>query len=430
MNKNWLAHIRTLILVVLVGLSLLLSYWLWVGDFQNATEVGIGEPLPLAATEYPIASQLGRPYRIILSQHSAASLSVALPETHSYNQWLTLLQSVRVTALQEIPAFPKRTLDEVEYDFGVPLSAALLQQWVPNIEPTGYVQYSGLILLYQTSSNGPVWLGLTSGGVDYEAQTNLSTVSLYNQITEAVRAQPWSIWTTVQSNNDLPSSYTQLSTSTWTTNAISLLPVVHSFFVNPLVVTRIQEDNNTTLWTDGSRAVQWTKHPDEITYQDPNANGKRIENLDTLELAARFVRDHGGGPNNLIATHVQSNASGETITLVPYVDGLPILNGSNDYQVVIRAGRVVSFSRPLYNLASEIDSTRGNALNGWQLLNVLKTILSVQQIKQIQQIQLGLDEQDEGSIVSLIPAYFVQLPKGQQLIIDAIDGHVLGGDLP
>ena len=43
-----------------------------------------------------------------------------------------------------------------------------------------------------------------------------------------------------------------------------VLPLVHTFFVNLQAISHIQQDANTSLWTDGSRAVLWDKKTQDL----------------------------------------------------------------------------------------------------------------------------------------------------------------------
>jgi regulatory protein YycH of two-component signal transduction system YycFG len=428
MKHRPIALAKSIFLTILVLVSLLLSYWLWVGNFENATEVGFTESFSIPPTTTPALPQVSAPYREVLAVQSAAEVSVAQPGSPTYALWLNQLRTLDVSELQPVATFPEKTTLQVEYDFGTPLTYDLLEYWLPHLNASALANYDGTVLLFQTKANGPVYLGLSSDGSNYEGKTNINGVQMAAILQGETRTTPWSVWMTENRTSYIPAGGQVWTASTWDLEEEPVLPIVHSFFVNPQVLTRIQENPTTVLWTDGSRAVQWSQVSDTLLYQDPNAATVHSTSQSALSMATRFLQDHGGGPSTSYAFQTDSAMSNEeTVRFVPYVDGLPIAGVNYEYQVTIRNNRVASIERPLNVRGTELKSEQHPVLDNWKLLAVLKEHMTKTTIQSIASIKLALYPEVKGSVLHLQPAYFLRLSGGRTWVVDAFNGRILKG---
>jgi regulatory protein YycH of two-component signal transduction system YycFG len=429
------SRLRSILLFLLVLISLVQSFAIWHGDWLNHSEAGLSDlptPSPVTSTS-PQIQDAEAPYQIVLQTGKQAKYSVQLPGTSDYEDWMQQLASLSINGLKPVLQSNTATgFRAVRIEFGNSLDRTSLQQIVPSLANAAFPERTQTITLFQTGDSQPVMIDLSAPGEpdDYLGRTDINPSDFDGFITAAVTDDPWLLWN-ADAQSFLPLKSQSLKRYTWKSHQPSLMPLVHSFFVNPNALTRIQEQNGEILWTDGSRAVQWSKANGRLVFEDPNAASTgNAGTTNQLNTALSFIQNHGGGPSHLMPygqNAQNSNLGATTYRLRPIVDGLPVLENSPVYQVTLDEGHVIEFQRPTMDQAVGTVHTKVNTMSGSKLLDVLQKQLKLPDANQWTLVYGYAVMANGGGHDELEPAVELTSPSGHDVEIDAVGGQVIKG---
>lgn len=424
------ARLKSAVLTLLVVSSLVLSYMLWHGNWTNTAEVGLSA-LPIIPTAAsPVGPEVNRPYQIVVSSIHPARAVVSVPDSSNYNGWLKRLNSLRFTGLHQVPQWLRpNKVNMVECDFGALLSTQELLPIMSGLENSTFSVKASSVILYQASPGGPVSLVLTSQGGTFVAAADVTPRQFATWLKETSKQPSWQTWNLANSNY-VPGAGVLVPQLVFQVKTVSEMPMVDSFFVNPQAITRIQESNQSVIWTDGSRAVRWDQKQGDITFEDPNVGVSSPTRVSNIQTALAFIRAHGGSPSSAVLFSETSFFNGDNTqayTLQTYVDGYPIIDTLGNYTIELQNGHVLRYERPLLNLGPQISSTLVPVLTGTDLQAVLHK-LAPTTARQSLTVQLGYVTESNGpNEVMLSPAYNVSQGGVALWTIDAITGAVLKG---
>ncbi|GGI95227.1 hypothetical protein GCM10010885_01030 [Alicyclobacillus cellulosilyticus] len=418
---------KTLLLALLVGVSLVESFWLWRGLWQNSTEVGIGQAPLLPAAAQPDARTVTRPVEIRVKYAGTGRPSVLLPGDPAYQDWLTRLARLSLRNLHPVANAPDDGTTVV-FQFGTTLDHPTLSRWVPALRNTPLAVAAETVTLYLPIGSDTVYLALASRSGDYVAETDLPP----NLFANAIRSTVWSARFVSWNGSDgwVPLKPMEVAASTWRTDRAGLMPLVRSFFVNPAALTRIPENTATWVWTDGSRVVRWDEAQDALTYEDPNQTAPLRRRLPALQLALGFVRTHGGVPADTVVEEEDDSIFADALqafTFVPYDQGLPILSDGTAYEADVSHGTVVRFTRPLRERVRRTRVWQVAVLSGsqmWKALQRIEPAISPGDVT----VVFGYAVRPHGAdAVDLLPAYFISESGIVMWVLDARTGSVMEG---
>ena len=368
------ARFKTALLTLLVAVSLFLSYLLWQGNWQTNSEIGLSPMPTLPASASPTMKQVTQPVQIVVSGAAIGRLTAVSLGNPDYQDWLKRLQAVHLSGFHPVPRLPAKMLPVVEFDFGAMLDHRELMQWIPSLQSSSLSAQGERVLLYQTSAHGPVLLGIDSPAGGFVANTDIHGLQFADWVNTSLRGSAWDLWPGT-SNSAIPAAGQTVPELQYQTTSPLMLSLVYSFFVNQQVLTRIQEGPASVIWTDGSRAVRWEQSNHQLVYEDPNASQGGTTGGGSLSQAVTYIRDHGGavtGVNLLLDNFQSDGGTTNSFTFRGYVGGLPILDGSQDFEVQLDNGRVVRFRRPLLNLNSQIAHKEVHVLSATALADLIR----------------------------------------------------------
>lgn len=427
--RKWVHHGLTGLLTVLVLTSFVLSYLIWQGGGQQDTsEASFTQPDEIATSPYPQDARAMDPYQILAKAAGKSTYGVLLPNTQLYNEWMSKLLTVDVFQFHSggSDAPPARS-DSVQVGFGVVLKRKDLATKIPSIQTTFQVEASQ-ITLYQMSPSSPVNCIFSSPDFTYHASTDMNPLTFHRFLLSATSGTEWKLWG--QDGSVIPASPLKMKTMDWTLSSPPLLPLVHSFFLNPQVISRFQSSPFTEIWTDGSRAVTVDQNSSTITYDDPNTESGGTSYEDELQTVFGFVRDHGGGPRSVIAylnadeTDVPNT---DTYTLLQYVDGYPLMNAIGKYQVQITTGHITQYQRPIRALSTRRTEKNVTIMAYDGLLRAIEKLAPASP-PQSYDVQLGYSiVKNTSGKAQLIPTYTVSLRQVVLWTINAQTGKALQG---
>lgn len=426
-------HLKTWVLFLLVLGSLVLSDLLVHGEFENPTETGLPEMSnSIPASVLPTLTQVLQPTRILFTSARPMGISVALPGTSEYNSALATLESAQVSNIHSIHKLPSIFHGSQAFEFPTLPESRLLSKWLdPQLISTLSNVDAVTVYLIDSKSQG-VQIAMQIGNTVLTGQTDVDVAQFQAVVQRTVATAPWSSLAAITESSYVPDTTMTLPIETWQTADADLLPLVHSFFVNPQILTRIRENPTTLLWTDGSLAVQWNQTTDTLIYQDPSTPTTDSSQQPDDETAINFVHNHGGGPSSSYLTMIQAFPQIYTneYQLMSYRHGLPIFSPSLTYTITVEQNLVVNFTRPLWSLVRLTASKKESILPAKQLRTVLLRRQSANALAS-DQITLGylLTKLKPGK-VQIKPVYQVRTATGKYFTIDASTGvPVPGGDI-
>jgi regulatory protein YycH of two-component signal transduction system YycFG len=431
-----LAHLKTALLVLLVGLSFVLSYTLWQGNWQETSEVAFTDAPGITSAPSPQAGDVAVPYQIVFTATDPGLHAVGMPDSPLYTEWMKRLENIQIKGLRPAEAaWTKPAALTVEYDLGGTVAVNHIARWLPSpIAKVAPIHSIGRVTLYvaRPSAKSPEQVEIRIDGTDspYVAETDISAAKFKSDLSVLVKQYPWRTWNAA--NGPLvPAQDTTLPVVQMTTDTPSVLPLVHSFFVNPRALTRIQEGDRTVLWTDGSQVVWWNQRDQTLTYTDPNPSRVAANAEPDLSDATEFVRNHGGARQNTVLYRTDDFGNTSTYYLRTYLNGIPILGENQTYQIELRDGRVVQYQCPLTDLTTRVGESTVKVMGMNRLHQVLTAMLSKLgkgDVRDVTNVELGYYMADSrGATVSLVPAYFVYQAGDLFAVLNAQNGAVLKG---
>lgn len=418
--------LKTGVLAVLVVISFGLSYLLWNGNWKNTTEAGFATTNALSPSDFPRTLDAAAPYQLLLTAAKPNQASVILPGGSTYQHWLVELESIHLQDFHSINKLPAHTYAKIEFDFSIVLNNAYMLKWLPNLSSTILPTQARTILLYTLNQSGPVFVAVQGDSSLYIGQTDLNGSELVHSVSQTVSASPWAPWD--GKNGDLvPAGKYSMDKLSWEASNTPVLPLVHSFFVNPQILTRIQENPSTILWTDGSRAVQWDKTRQLLNFEDPNFNSQNLYEQADLDTASSFIRSHGGTPKNTVVFETDSSSmlgGASTYTFFPMINGHPVYGTQFSYEIEVYQGHVVRYERPLIELSKQKSAIHESLLNPKSLRSIVEHALGNQNQSNID-LKLGYYPEVKSGVVTLIPSFYIYVNGNLVQILNASTGEAL-----
>ncbi|MCL6636540.1 MAG: hypothetical protein K6T26_01215 [Alicyclobacillus sp.] len=415
-----LGRLKDTLLAVLVLVSVVLSYALWSGQWQQPSELTYTDRAALPAARWPDEQQLTAPRWLWVQ---GGGRTVVLPPGSSlYLQWLQRLAGMEVTNLRLLAVTPPTAGPSVTVQFPLPLTPAQLAAWLPSLSAQAGLHGCQTVTLCPSPDNRRVQLLLAgSGGQVYAADTDWSLPTWKTEVSTALRGPTWVAWTPGQTDSWVPQQGVLMPvyTASWTGKALT--PLVHSFFVSPQALTRLDENAYTVLWTDGSRVVWWDKRRDTLTFADPNTLAHPSGQADDVTTIVQFLRNHGGTPQQVCLTSVEQDARGYNWTLTPLADGFPVYSTDALYRVETQGGRVTQFRCPLSDLGSLQVTGSEQVLGSEALRAAVQAAFPGQSLRNLH-VELGyaVVHSPSQSTPQLRPAYFI---FNNGVLAGALDGH-------
>jgi regulatory protein YycH of two-component signal transduction system YycFG len=430
-----LAHIKTGVLVFLVALSLLLSYVLWRGNWQNSSGVSFTVGENFSTVKSPQVADVAVPYQIVFTSSTNPRFStIGMPDTPLYAEWMRRLADAMITGWHQVPSSSQRPMGtSVEFDFGANLQNGDVAQRFPNLASNAVTGNVTRVTLYVSGESAKsVRLRYDTVNASYEAETNFSAATFVQDVATLVKQNPWKLWN-AETNQFVPARDTTAQAFEVHVSSPSIVPLVDSFFVNPEALTRVQEENNTVLWTDGSQVVWWNPSQQTLTYADPNVAETTQSAQPDVSVAVDFMRNHGGARSNTVLYANDNAGTPPSFTLRTYINGLPILGSNQEYEVQVQNGKVVQYKRPLLDIGTRISETTVKVIGFKALTVALEGVLPKVTPSNLQRrvsVELGysMTVNPGQDSAFLTPTYFVTEGGTLLALVDAQTGKVTKGE--
>ncbi len=431
--KRIISTAKTWLLAFLVGASLVLSYELWIGFWGGGSKAVGTEVLPTPASHTPTTQELETPARIIVYDARTDKYTLAMPGTTPFAEWMKLMTSGMVTLSREVPVNSVKLHDTVELDFGYSLNRTQLLELIPSLKSYNVSGgTSSIILDWNPSTNAVYILVPTADGT---TETLMET-TIYGQnfaklLQQADEGPAWrEITTSGSPPSFVPAKSIDMIQSLWQYKDNVQMSLVHSFFLNPLALTSLNESGQSYVWTDGSRIVWWNQPKMELTFQDPNDVNVNSVALPTVGMAVDFIRAHGGAPINATALSeglIPGTQYIDSFTMRPHLFGYPLVDGSADYQVQFTVGQITEYQRPIWTLTDMVSEKRVRVIGYSQLTKDLHRISPSTQWSQVS-VELGYATIPlKNHEVRLVPAYVISSDGITMWTLSATTGQLMKG---
>ncbi|MCL6516029.1 two-component system activity regulator YycH [Alicyclobacillus sp.] len=421
------SRIKSVVLLLLVCISVALSYLLWSGRLQQTGEVVYGEADGLTNAEDPQPETALSPVRWVLTAAKPQGVHVAVAGGAEFSQWQRLLAGVRVENLHPIAGVPAANGWTARVEFGTALPFRLLSAWVPGLNSLGLLGKARDITLYVPPGGRTVRLWMSGGAVLYGADTDLDPQAFQRAIENAAAEPAWVDWN-ADTDSFIPGAGQPMRTFRVHRENAPLLPLVHTFFVNPMALTRMDENDHTVLWTDGTRVVSWDKRENTLSYTDPNPPQPSEDSDPDPGDVLQFIRGHGGTEDFSRLDDSDVTGAVASYQFHPYVDGYPVLTANAASQLEIQGGHVVSYRRPVANLSNPVSDGTVTVMGAPALKAILQKLMPNTPVGTLT-VRLGyaLTGAAAKDGMRLQPAYFVSQSGLPLWVIDAVNGRVLQG---
>jgi regulatory protein YycH of two-component signal transduction system YycFG len=211
--------------------------------------------------------------------------------------------------------------------------------------------------------------------------------------------------------------------------------LIEALFIDPSLVRKIVERDQTIIYTDGNRSVQFRPGQETMTFTDPALPDQQTEPSleEKLRNSVSFVNQYIGWTDPFYLESIEQRAGeGEVFTFRHYLGPYPMVTdqaqGLEKLSITSYNGQVISLRRSLYNLGTVIKSREMQILSGPELLELLRSWeLDANKLRNAYlAYRLVLHE----SYAECIPVWVLEWTDGKQELVDASvpeEGGVYGG---
>lgn len=227
----------------------------------------------------------------------------------------------------------------------------------------------------------------------------------------------------------IPKFQVEVPSKSVAVNTISSYQMVDELFRNPDIVTRNQVTENQIYYTDSQRGIMYV-YENRRTMEFQNPLQSPFESMSPLQLIDKSVvniNEHRGwtGEYNLMELNTSSN----TIKFQLYNDGYPVY-GNNNSSVIEQQYRALvlnQYNRPLFNLSNFLGGRIKTLPSGSDVKYILENSKNYD-LENVTNIKVGyeLSYRRSENAIDLEPAWFMEY-NGSWRKIDLEETQLKGG---
>ncbi|NBJ69818.1 MULTISPECIES: two-component system activity regulator YycH [Clostridia] len=420
---------KSIILVLLIGLSLLLTFGLWnyqsefeeLEDLENVSETSVG------GKQMETKSNVIEPSSIIFhagEQH----LGYKNPQKNKQffldmQTWIFTDFSVRESN-QRRP--PKGYDAEIIFPDALPIQIAANLFHFPDTEEIEATWSFDRIYLYLDKDTATISVQFPSIDGRRQAKASLNDSVNYNKL-EKLFASREGLTEYILVNEDekekdsrrifIPSNTDGLQKRSLIVNKIPPDLFVRALFPNLTRVSRSDKGDRGIgefYFADSEREMRIQHHETKLEFYNPNAVGNPSGSVNPVELIDRSISrvdSHDGwfGDYSLYDLDAPSN---RVIYQMRY-NGYPVhsRNGLSFIEIQYEGQDIYQYNRSLLKLSNEVNTEEVDVPSGEKVIQYVTNELSdTWKMEQIENIQLGYDfqYQTDNSVI-LEPTWFIQI---------------------
>ncbi|QKY70807.1 YycH family regulatory protein [Lentibacillus sp. CBA3610] len=419
-----LEKVKTFILWVLVGTSLLLTFALWTNrpDFEenpqdvvDSTDLG-GDEETMASIVEPtsIIFRNGSNYFGFTDPNDRQSL---YQEMQSWS-----LYDLRTTSSNGPPSENNQV--ELIFPDAIPMELAGDLFTFNDEDDFPEWGFERLFITFNQDSNTMNVIFLSAEG-DQQATAVINNSERYGVLWEYLTTfEGLTEYSRVEAEDKpiyIPSNQVDLSNISIAAQTINSSLMVDVLFSNPDIVTRNRISENEINYTDSSRGIMWV-YPNRRTmeFQDPlQTTYEPMEPETLLDQSRMNINDHLGWTDEYNLMDITINATTNTVRYQMHYEGYPVF-GSNFSSIIeqqYRATELHQYNRPLFSLGNYLGEDDANLLSGNDVIDNLENS-ETYDIDNVNDIKIGYDltYQRNADAITLYPAWFMDYSGSWQKI--------------
>ncbi|MBX6352034.1 MAG: hypothetical protein IRZ10_01765 [Thermoflavifilum sp.] len=423
-----LAVIKNLLLACLVALSMVLSWTLWQGNWLRAADVEVAPRAVTTASPQPQLATAIEPQVVVYTAKPALA-SVLPVGGEVWTRWYNWLHAGLIGPMR--PVTGPASSNPVRVAFTYPVALNVLPD-ASRLSAFGQLPFAlagDALWMVAPSTGGPMYLEVRTQAGWYGAPMAVSAAQAMSEAAEDVSKSGW-LPLVAGSASLVPAQGLWMPVTTWSIANTPLAPLVHAFFVNPEVVSRIDPMPGTVMWTDGSRVVRYDAQAGLVHFDDPAVTPTTRSGGGTtsdLEAAAAFLRNHGGTPQGVLLTPPSGDGASTTdLVFRSYVDGYPLLDAMGEYRVAISGDEVIRCQVSVRRLDQRNSSVSVQVMGAQALRDAIHSTWPKADLGRLS-VTLGYHAVAVEGGVRLIPAYQVVQDGATLGMLDAVTGDLIQG---
>jgi regulatory protein YycH of two-component signal transduction system YycFG len=364
-------HIKTTILIVLIGLSVVLTWQLYTFQPEIALLDDTARYVPSdslnAEREERKLTDVIRPEQIVVHQNNSFAMIPSNDERFT-KVYKNLLRSslIEVDLLATGP-FPKKPeTDGVEFIFPTAIPIDLFLSLFEHSEEEFLMALTEVNRLYLYGNpGGDVHMQILSVEEErvIELGTNLPTTELatlldsFSEFVEVrtVLEPSSSHLTTLSEAVYVPAEPVKVSRLSFQTSPLPTEFYKQTLFTDPGSVKYYQQSDGEDSYTDGNRIITMQNNGLFMEYINPVfIESQEKANKHIVQSSYDFINGHGGWTDDYLLANWSSTDLRDEASFLLHVNGYPILNfvgqGSMSLDISRSGNQVISYSRPLFEL--------------------------------------------------------------------------------
>ena len=408
--------VKSLILFILVGISLLLTLGLWhdspryekVYDSSYVNEVDVGG-------NEEKKREIIEPSNIVFQSNQGTyfGFDSKKKEKRFYKEMNTWKLSDVLTDSYENENKGGYQI-QVEFPTGVPVS------FIPSLfeyTEEGFLPSWSFKRLYITLNEASSLIELKFVSTDevYELTADVKNQRQFDEMKEYfTTGKDLKHYKKIEdTKNVIYTTDEKVSMKQWTlpTDMLEEKGFVDALFSNP---SSVWKNTGEAYYSDGQRGMRISQDGLSMEYINPlQETDETLDYSDLLDRVIDKINDHKGWTGDYNLFYVDKKAQKAQFKL--YYQNYPILNdkGLTSIEQQWRAGELYSYRRPLFKLTNPLASESTELPAGSAVIEFLKTEADYN-VDEIEDIQAGysLDYSEDYNSVTLIPAWFIYYDKG------------------
>jgi regulatory protein YycH of two-component signal transduction system YycFG len=436
-----LETIKTFILIILIGTSLLLTFGLWtyqpndneLDNVELVNEVNIG------GTEESRNTMM-QPNTIIF--HSADQ-HLGFGDPAHQHALFEKLQNWEMNGLhvRETETDRMQEDDEVELQFPVEIPMEMVPRIFTMDEDAEEMPSWSFDRMFITFDQDALTLQITFQSIDGRrmADTVITNSEHYDELWSEVTEQEHVIEFLMIDEGDRPVYFPEepmeMTQHSLSVTHVSPDMLVSALFPSPSVVSRsISPDRNLggSYYTDGVREMSIDQTGNMMEFFDPSSTDyPRMSMTELMRTSISNINDHMGwtGEYNLQEIDRALNK----VSYQMYYDDYPVFNNYRMTDIVQewRNQRLHRYDRPLFRLNNSLGSEQTEIMSGERLYyNLLDSSYNLENITDIRVgYELIYHDVDLNDYVTLKPSWFAKYNNTwQEIQFDTEDSPIQGGN--
>lgn len=435
-------RLKTWLLVILVAVSVILTWELWTYQpdiaIQNTETVELN---PIG--EEKSIRDVVRPNKVV--KHQEDQTTIVLENEPAFNQIYDRMLDAEIYDMKFFPSSNVSTGIEIVFPDTVPMSMFMNlfsqnreteEEIMPLIGVDRLLLYENenegtRLQVYSRTENKRIEIGLSN--LDQDIQRFLEEDNSVAALT--VNEPDEDTFILDQQNIYVPAEEIQVNSASYSTERVSKNDITPLLFSDPVSVRSYRQSNGELTYTDGTRILNLRDDEDFMTYRNSSSaevtNGSSSTVPSIPQSSFDYINSQAGWTNNYILSWWRATEDRENAIYRLYMNNLPIYNykDSSDnmtLSVEKKGSQITNYTRPLLVLDnSPINPVAETLPSGASIINRLKSAERLN-MNEIRDVRIGyemIEEDDRLGLVALKPYWFILAENGWQKVPDTEEGN-------